>query len=52
MPVAIGIYAREDLIKLGANVSSVDKDVFHWKENSCLVQLLARHIDNMIWGNV
>ena len=40
----------EDLIKLGANVSSVDTGVLHCKENSRLVELLACHIDNMIWG--
>ena len=43
-------YLRErELIKLGANVSSVDTGVFYWKENSRL-ELLACHVDNMIWG--
>ena len=41
---------REELIQLGGNVSGVDTGVFYWKENSPLVELLACHVDNMIWG--
>ena len=41
---------REELIKLGANVNSVDLGIFYWKGNNCLVGLLACHVDNMIWA--
>ena len=41
---------REGLIKLGANISSVDPGIFYWKENDSLFGLLACHVDDMIWG--
>ena len=41
---------KEELIKLGANVSSVDSGLFYWKEHYKLVGILACHVDDMIWG--
>lgn len=41
---------REQLIKYGANVSSVDPSIFYWKGNSPLVGILECCIDDMIWG--
>ena len=41
---------KEELIKLGANVSSVDPGLFYWKEHYKLVGILACHVDDMIWG--
>ena len=41
---------KEELIKLGANVSLVDPGLFYWKERYVLVGILACHIDDMIWG--
>ena len=42
--------AKEELIKLGANVSSVDLGLFYWREHYKLVGILACHVDDMIWG--
>ena len=41
---------KEELIKLGANVSSVDPCLFYWREHYKLVGILACHVDDMIWG--
>ena len=41
---------KEELIKLGANVSSDDPGLFYWKEHYKLVGILACHVDDMIWG--
>ena len=41
---------KEELIKLGANVSSVDSALFYWKEHYQPVGILACHVDDMIWG--
>ena len=43
---------KEELIKSGAKVSSVDPGLFGWKEHYKLVGILACHVDGMIWrGN-
>ena len=44
------LLVKEELIKLGANVSSVDLGLFYWKKHNKLVGILARHVDDMIWG--
>ena len=41
---------KDELIKLGANVSSVDPGLFFWKEHYKLVGIFACHVDDMIWG--
>ena len=41
---------KKNLIKLGANVSSVDSGIFYLKVNNRLVRLLACLVDDMIWG--
>ena len=41
---------KEKLIKLDANVSSVDPGLFYWKEHYKLNGILACHVDGMIWG--
>ena len=41
---------REELINLGAHISSVDPGLFYWKQNSNLIGMLACHVDDMIWG--
>ena len=41
---------KEELIKLGANVSSVDWVLFYWKEHYKLVRIVACHVRNIIWG--
>ena len=41
---------KEELIKLGANVSSVDAGLFYWTEHFNLVGILTCHADDMIWG--
>ena len=41
---------KEELIKLGANVSSVDPGLIYWKGHYKLVGILACHVDDMIWG--
>ena len=41
---------KEELIKFGANVSSVDLGLFYWKEHYKLVKLFACYVDDMIWG--
>ena len=41
---------KEELIKLGANVSSINSDLFYRKEHYKSVGILACHVDNMIWG--
>ena len=43
---------KEELIKLGANVSSVDPGLFYWKKHYKLVGILAGHYDDMIWGGI
>ena len=46
------MHVKEQLIKLGANVSPVDPGLFYWKEHCKLVGILACHVDNIIWkGN-
>ena len=44
------LYLKEELIKLGANVSSVDLGLLYWKEHYKLVGIIACHVDDMIWG--
>ena len=39
---------KEELIKFGANVTSVDPCLFYWKEHYKHVGILACHIDDMI----
>ena len=39
---------KEELIKLGANVSSVDPGLFYWKEQYKLISIRACHVDRMI----
>ena len=39
---------KEELIKLGANVSSVDSGLFYWKEHYKLVDMLVCHVDDMV----
>ena len=41
---------KEELIKLGAIVSSVDPALFFWEDNNNLIGILACHVDDMIWG--
>ena len=41
---------KEELIKLGANVSSVDSGLFYWKEHYKLVDMLVCHVDDMVQG--
>ena len=41
---------KEELIDLGANVSSVEPVLLYWKEHYNLVGILACHVDDMIWG--
>ena len=41
---------KEGLVKLVANVSSVDPGFFYWKGHYKIVGILACHVDNMIWG--
>ena len=41
---------KEELIKLGVNLSSVDLGLFCGKEQYKLVGLLACHVDDMVWG--
>ena len=39
---------KEEVIKLGANVSSVDSGLFYWKEHYKLVDMLVCHVDDMV----
>ena len=41
---------KEGLVKLVANVSSVDPGFFYWKGHYKIDGILACHVDNMIWG--
>ena len=41
---------KQELIKLGANVSPVDPGLFYWKEHYKFVGILACHVDDMFWG--
>ena len=41
---------KEELIKLRANISSVDPGSFPWQEHYKFVRILASHVDDMIWG--
>ena len=41
---------KEELVKIGANVSSVDPGLLYWKEHYKLVRILVCHVDNMIRG--
>ena len=42
---------KEELIKLGANVSPVDPGLLYWKEHYKLVGIFPCHVDDMIWGS-
>ena len=44
------LWVKEELIKPGANVSSVDPALFFRKENYKVIGIIACHVDNMIWG--
>ena len=44
------LHVSEELLKLGAKVSSTDPGLFYWRENNTLIGILPCHIDNMIWG--
>ena len=44
------LHVKEELKKLGANVSSVDLGLFYWKEHYKLAGILAFHVDDMVWG--
>ena len=41
---------REELLKLGEKISSIDPGSFYWRENNTLAGILACHVDDMIWG--
>ena len=41
---------REELSKLEAKISRIDPGLFYWRENNTLIDILACHVDNMIWG--
>ena len=42
---------KEDLIKLGANISSIDPGLFYWKENYKPVGIVACYVDMILGGN-
>ena len=44
------LHVREELLQLGAKISSIDPGLFYWRENNTLIGVLACHIDNMVWG--
>ena len=39
---------REELLKLGAKISSIDPELFYWREKNTLIGILACHTDDMI----
>ena len=41
---------REELLKVGAKISSIDPGLFYWRENNTLIGTLACQVDNMILG--
>ena len=41
---------REELLKVGAKISSIDPGPFYWRANNTLTGILACHMDEMIWG--
>ena len=41
---------REELLKVGAKISSIDPGLFYWRENNTLTGILASHMDEIIWG--
>ena len=42
---------REELVRLGAKLSSIDLGMFYWQDNSGHNGILACHMDNnIIWG--
>ena len=42
---------REELVRLGAKLSSIDLGMFYWQDNSGHIGILACHMDNnIIWG--
>ena len=41
---------REELVRFGAKLSSIDPGIFYWQDNSGLIGILACHVDDMIWG--
>ena len=45
---------REELVRPGAKLSSIDPGIFYWQDNSGLIGILvlACHMDNIIWGGV
>ena len=43
------LHVREELLKLGAKISSLDPGLFYWLENNTLIGVLACHVDD-IWG--
>ena len=42
---------REELLKLGAKIISIDPGLSYWRENNTLIGILACHIERMIWGD-
>ena len=51
IPVDTGILCvREELVRLGAKLSSINSEIFSWQHNSGLIGILACHLDGMIWG--
>ena len=44
------LHVREELVRLGAKLSSTDPGIFYWQGNSGLTGILACHVDDMIWG--
>ena len=44
------LHVREEQLKLGAKVSSIDPGLFYWRENSTLIGISACDVGNVIWG--
>ena len=44
------LHVREELVSLGAKLSSIGPGIFYWQDDSGLIGILACHMDNMIWG--
>lgn len=48
--VGTSIFVSKKIIKFASKIKQCRSGLFYWKENNNLLDILACHVDNMIWG--
>ena len=46
------LHVREELVRLGAKLSSIDPGIFYWQDDSGLIGIFVCYVNNMIPGKI